>query len=58
MLDTLSELYGLFISFLALSMAIGATVIWVIMILDRRKEESFDEKYRQTRKHDGYKPRR
>ena len=58
MLDTLSELYGLFISFLAISMAIGATVIWVIMILDRRKEESFDEKYRRTRKHEGYKPRR
>jgi len=55
MLDTLSELYGLFISFLALSMAIGATVIWVIMILDRRNEESFDDKYRRTRKHDGYK---
>jgi hypothetical protein len=55
MLDTLSELYGLFISFLALSMAIGATVIWVIMILDRHKEESFDDKYRRTRKHDGYK---
>jgi hypothetical protein len=55
MLDTLSELYGLFISFLALSMAIGATVIWVIMIIDRHKEESFDDKYRRTRKHDGYK---
>ena len=55
MIDTLSELYGLFISFLALSMAIGATVIWVIMILDRRNEESFDDKYRRTRKHDGYK---
>ena len=55
MLDTLSELYGLFISFLALSMAIGATVIWVIMIIDRSKEESFDDKYRRTRKHDGYK---
>ena len=58
MLDTLSELYGLFISFLALSMAIGATVIWVIMIIDRRKEESFDDKYKRTRKHDGYKPGR
>jgi hypothetical protein len=58
MIDTLSELYGLFISFLALSMAIGATVIWVIMIIDRRKEESFDDKYKRTRKHDGYKPGR
>ena len=58
MFELLSELYGLFISFLAISMAIGATVIWVIMILDRRNEESFDEKYRRTRKHEGYKPRR
>ena len=58
MIDTLSELYGLFISFLAISMAVGVTVIWVIMILDRRNEESFDEKYRRTRKHEGYKPRR
>lgn len=58
MLDTLSELYGLFISFLALSMAIGCTVIWIMMIIDRHKEESFDEKYKRTRKHDGYKPGR
>ena len=55
MIDTLSELYGLFISFLAISMAIGCTVIWVIMIIDRHKEETFDEKYKRTRKHDGYK---
>jgi hypothetical protein len=55
MIDTLSELYGLFISFLAISMAIGATVIWVIMIIDRHKQESFDDKYRRTRKHEGYK---
>jgi len=55
MLDTLSELYGFFISFLAISMAIGATVIWIMLIIDRRKEETFDEKYRRTRKHDGYK---
>lgn len=57
-MDTLSELYGLFISFLALSMAIGATVIWIMLIIDRHKEETFDEKYRRTRKHDGYKPGR
>jgi hypothetical protein len=55
MIDTLSELYGLFISFLAISMAIGVTVIWVIMIIDRHKQESFDDKYRRTRKHEGYK---
>lgn len=58
MMNTLSELYGLFISFLAISMAIGATVIWIMLIIDRHKEETFDEKYRRTRKHDGYKPGR
>ena len=55
MLDTLSELYGLFISFLAISMAIGCTIVWIMLIIDRHKEETFDENYRRTRKHDGYK---
>ena len=55
MIDTLSELYGLFISFLAISMAIGCTIVWIMLIIDRHKEETFDEKYKRTRKHDGYK---
>ena len=55
MVDTLSELYGLFISFLAISLAIGCTIIWIVLIINNRQEESFDEKYRRTRKHDGYK---
>jgi hypothetical protein len=55
MIDTLSELYGLFISFLAISLAIGCTIVWIMLIINNRQQESFDEKYRRTRKHDGYK---
>jgi len=58
MIDTLSELYGLFISFLAISLAIGCTIIWIMLIINNRQQETFDEKYRRTRKHEGYKTRR
>jgi hypothetical protein len=58
MIDTLSELYGLFISLLAISLAIGCTIIWIMLIINNRQQETFDEKYRRTRKHEGYKTRR
>lgn len=54
----LAEFWGFFISFVALSMAIGCLIVWVMLIINNRKEESFDEKYKRTRKHEGYKPRR
>jgi hypothetical protein len=58
MVDTFIELYTFFISFVALSLTIAAIVIWIMLMINRKEEESFDEKYRRTRKHEGYKPRR
>jgi hypothetical protein len=29
-----------------------------MLSVDKKQGESFDEKYRRTRKHEGYKPRR
>jgi hypothetical protein len=58
MVDTFIELYTFFISFVALSLTIAAIVIWIMLMINKKEEESFDEKYRRTRKHEGYKPRR
>jgi hypothetical protein len=55
MVDTFIELYTFFISFVALSLTIAAIVIWIMLMINKKEEESFDEKYRRTRKHDGYK---
>jgi len=58
MVDTFIEIYAFFISFVALSLTIGCIIVWVMLMINRKEEESFDEKYRRTRKHEGYKPRR
>lgn len=58
MINTIMELYAFFISFLAFTLAIGCIVVWLMMMINKKQEESFDEKYRRTRKHDGYKPGR
>jgi hypothetical protein len=55
MVDNLIDLWGFFISFIALSLTIAAIVIWIMLMINKKEEESFDEKYRRTRKHDGYK---
>jgi hypothetical protein len=57
MVDNLIDLWGFFISFVALSLTIAAIVIWIMLMINK-KQESFDEKYRRTRKHNGYKPGR
>ena len=51
----ISDLYSVFITFVAFGFTIAALVIWVMLSIDKKQEESFDEKYRRTRKHDGYK---
>jgi hypothetical protein len=58
MVEMLNEFWGFFISFVALSMTIGCVIVWIMLIINNKKEESFDEKYRKTRKHNGYKPGR
>jgi hypothetical protein len=58
MVNTLIDLCGFFISFVALSMTIGCIIVWIMLMINKKEEESFDEKYRRTRKHEGYKPKR
>jgi hypothetical protein len=58
MVDNLLDVWQFFISFVALSMTIGCVIVWIMLIINNKKQESFDEKYRRTRKHEGYKPRR
>ena len=58
MLEMLSDLYGVFITFIAFGLTVAAIVIWVMLSINKKQEESFDDKYRRTRKHEGYKPRR
>jgi hypothetical protein len=58
MIEMLSDLYAVFITFIAFSFTVAALVIWVMLSVDKKQGESFDEKYRRTRKHEGYKPRR
>ncbi len=58
MIELLSDIYVMFITFVAFGFTIAALVIWVMLSIDKKQEESFDEKYRRTRKHNGYKPGR
>ncbi len=55
MIELLSDIYAMFITFVAFGFTIAALVIWVMLSIDKKQEESFDDKYRRTRKHDGYK---
>jgi hypothetical protein len=58
MMELLSDIYAVVMTLLVITMVIGCVVIWGMMLIDKHQEESFDEKYRRTRKHEGYKPRR
>ena len=55
MVELLSDLYIIFITFIASGLTIAALIVWVMLSINKKQEESFDEKYRRTRKHDGYK---
>jgi hypothetical protein len=55
MIEILSDIYAVVMTLLVITMVIGCLVLWGMMLIDKRQEESFDEKYRRTRKHDGYK---
>ena len=58
MIETIASLYMFFITFVAFTLAIACIVVWLIMMINKKQEESFDEKYRRTRKHNGYKSSR
>lgn len=58
MIETIASLYMFFITFVAFSLTVACIVVWLIMMINKKQEESFDEKYRRTRKHNGYKSSR
>jgi hypothetical protein len=58
MLEMLSDLYAIFMTFVVFSLTVTALVVWIMLMINKKQEKSFDEKYRRTRKHEGYKPRR
>jgi hypothetical protein len=58
MLEMISDIYVMFMTFVVFSLTVTALVVWIMLMINKKQEESFDEKYRRTRKHDGYKPGR
>jgi heme/copper-type cytochrome/quinol oxidase subunit 2 len=58
MVELLSDIYVMFMTFVVFSLTVTALVVWIMLMINKKQEESFDEKYRRTRKHEGYKPRR
>ena len=58
MLEMISDIYVMFMTFVVFSLTVTALVVWIMLMINKKQEESFDEKYRRTRKHEGYKPRR
>jgi heme/copper-type cytochrome/quinol oxidase subunit 2 len=58
MLEMISDIYVIFMTFVVFSLTVTALVVWIMLMINKKQEESFDEKYRRTRKHEGYKPRR
>lgn len=55
MIEMLSDIYVMFMTFVVFSLTVTALVVWIMLMINKKQEESFDEKYRRTRKHDGYK---
>jgi hypothetical protein len=55
MIEMLSDLYAIFMTFVVFSLTVTALVVWIMLMINKKQEESFDDKYRRTRKHDGYK---
>jgi len=58
MLEMISDIYVIFMTFVVFSLTVTALVVWIMLMINKKQEESFDDKYRKTRKHDGYKPGR
>ena len=55
MLEMISDIYVIFMTFVVFSLTVTALVVWIMLMINKKQEESFDEKYRRTRKHEGYK---
>ena len=50
MIDILSDIYSVFMSMIVFTMTIGAIIWFIIIIIDRKQDDDFDKKYRESRK--------
>jgi hypothetical protein len=50
MIELLSDIYTVFMSMIVFTMTIGAIVWFIMIIIDRKQDDDFDKKYRDSRK--------
>jgi hypothetical protein len=50
MVDILADIYGVFMSMIVITMAIGAIVWFIAIIIDNKQNDDFDKKYRESRR--------
>ena len=50
MIELLSDLYPFIITWMSISMTIGAIVWFIAIIIDNKQNDDFDKKYRESRK--------
>jgi len=50
MLETITELYDFFITFVSVSLLIAVLFYWIVLLIDKRQQKDFDTKYRESRK--------
>lgn len=49
MLETITELYDFFITFVSVSLLIAVLFYWIVLLIDKKQEKDFDTKYRESR---------
>jgi hypothetical protein len=50
MIEILADIYSVFMSMIVITMAIGAIVWFIAIIIDNKQNDDFDKKYRESRK--------
>jgi len=50
MIDILADIYSVFMSMIVFTMTIGAIIWFIMIIIDRKQDDDFDKKYRESRK--------
>ena len=50
MIELLSDIYSVFMSMIVFTMTIGAIIWFIMIIIDRKQDDDFDKKYRDSRK--------
>ena len=50
MIELLSDIYSVFMSMIVFTMTICAIIWFIMIIIDRKQDDDFDKKYRDSRK--------